>query len=93
MRSVGMETGGFALFVEINVGQVCKPVLTPLTSARLAGITPSPVVCLHGKSWQDSLAMVRRSVPEKGLWLSLSPEFYTVFWTLSLSDIYIPQAG
>ena len=40
-------------------------------------------------TWEELLAMCTSMLPAR-TWLSLSPELYLTFWTLSLSDLHCP---
>ena len=44
---------------------------------------------MAGLSWDELLHQARLSL-DPGIWAAISPELYLMFWTLSLSDIYVP---
>lgn len=65
------------------VFHIYRPILKRIEHSRLVSGSSD------AQRWHDITCDVEKSLPAR-LWRIISPEFYMIFWTLSIDDIYVP---
>lgn len=46
--------------------------------------------CLHACLFVTGVAYLPACVPVQSMWQSVTPELYSLFWTLTVHDVYVP---
>ncbi|RKP07716.1 transcription factor/nuclear export subunit protein 2-domain-containing protein [Thamnocephalis sphaerospora] len=70
--------------------QVDEPLAAELTDAMATA--PSPLTKRVKEDWEIELVESVKTLLPEDVWEHISPEFYAVFWQMSMYDIHVPEA-